>query len=180
MAIKFNNEVLVFDVEATGLDPVKNACIEIGAVLLDKDLNMVNEFSTLVAPWPGAEIVKESMAVHKISLEELNRGPDFRTAVGEFHERYGTKKPLPILAGWNVWFDVFFVRALYDKAGIKWPFSHHFLDIQSVELFMGALKVVSLENTVKSMVVGDLQTHRAIDDARQTAKVLQVLAQRHL
>ena len=176
----FRNKVLVFDVECTGLDPVKNALIEIGAVLLDERLNPIDDYSTLIAPWEGAEINPEAMAVHKIKLEKLQAARGFQTVVKEFHKRFGSGDPLPVLAGWNVWFDVAFLRALYEKTELEWPFSHRFLDIQAIILFFSRLKGASLEETVKSIVgIGETQSHRAIDDARQTVKVLQHLAEKH-
>jgi DNA polymerase III epsilon subunit-like protein len=174
-----HKKVLVVDVETTGLDPTKHACIEIGAVLLDEVLNPIDDYSSLIAPWEGAKIDKKSMAIHNITLKELKGARDFRSVVGEFHNRFCSGPSIPVLAGWNVWFDVAFLRILYDKTEIKWPFSHRFLDVQAIVLFFSRLEGPSLEKTVKSLL-GEKQTHRAIDDARQTGKVLQHLAGKYL
>ena len=179
MDLRLHRKVLVIDVEATGLDPAKNACIEVGAVLLDETLEPIDDYSSLIAPWEGAEFNKESMAVHGISMKELKQAPNFHAVIGEFHKRFCSDSPIPTLAGWNVWFDVAFMRVLYDKIGMRWPFSYHFLDIQSIVLFYSRFHNPSLEQTVRSLL-GEKQTHRAIDDARQTGKVLQHLAKEHL
>ena len=179
MDLRLHRKVLVIDVEATGLDPVKNACIEVGAVLLDETLEPIDDYSSLIAPWEGAEFNKESMAVHKISMKELKEARDFHAVIGEFHKRFCSGPSIPVLAGWNVWFDVAFLRALYDKTEIQWPFSHRFLDVQAIVLFFSRLDSPSLEKTVKSLL-GEKQTHRAIDDARQTGKVLQHLSGKYL
>ncbi len=170
MGVRGRNKVLVIDVEATGLDPARHACIEIGAVLLDEGLNSTDEFSSLLAPWEGAEIAEESMAIHKIDLEKLRAARDFKSVISEFHQRFCTDPSIPTLAGWNVWFDAAFLRQLYDRAGIKWPFGHRYLDIQSVVSFYSGFRGVSLEDTVKSLT-GEVQTHRAIEDTRQTANL---------
>jgi DNA polymerase III epsilon subunit-like protein len=177
--LRLHRKVLVIDVEATGLDPVKNACIEVGAVLLDETLEPIDDYSSLIAPWEGAEFNKESMAVHNISMKELKEARDFHVVIGEFHKRFCSDSTMPMLAGWNVWFDVAFMRALYDRTEIKWPFSHRFLDVQAIVLFFSRLHGPSLEKTVRSLL-GEKQTHRAIDDARQTGKVLQNLAGKYL
>jgi DNA polymerase III epsilon subunit-like protein len=172
--MKGHNKVLVFDLETTGLDPARHAVIEIGAVLLDENLLPIEEYSSLVSPWDGAEIMPESMAVNRISMEELRGAPDFRAVTAEFHRKFGAADPLPWLAGWNVWFDVAFLKAHYERAGMRWPFPHHFLDVQSLILFRSRFRGASLSATVRSML-GEKQTHRAIDDARQTARVLTLL-----
>src|SRR5688572_29200277 len=58
---------LVIDVETTGLDPARHACIEIGAVLLDESLEVVWEFSAALLPPPDAEIRPEAQQVHRIA-----------------------------------------------------------------------------------------------------------------
>ena len=140
MESKCLNKVLVIDVETTGLDPQKHACIEIGAVLLDESLNPIDEFSSLLAPWEGAEIVKESMAVNKISQKELSAAKGFESVLQEFHQQFGTGMPLPWLAGWNVWFDIAFLQNHYRKAQLKWPFSFKSLDIQSLIRIFSVLR----------------------------------------
>jgi DNA polymerase III epsilon subunit-like protein len=177
--MKCHNKVLVFDLETTGLDPARHAVIEIGAVLLDENLAPVDEYSSLVSIWEGAEIMPESMAVNGIPLDELRHAPDLRAAVGEFHRKFGSADPLPWLAGWNVWFDIAFLKAHYERVEMRWPFSYHFLDVQSLILFQSRLRGASLSATVRSML-GEKQTHRAIDDARQTASVLTLLGDQFL
>ncbi len=179
MSFKAVQKVLVIDVESTGLDPIKNSCIEIGAVLLDEELNVLDEYSTLIAPLPGTEINPDSMAVNKISMEELKTAPDYKTVIEEFHKRFSSFFPVPTISGWNVWFDVAFLRGLYEKAGKNWPFGHRFLDLQSVVQFFSGFQGVSLEKLVSSLLK-EKQTHRAIDDTRHTAQVLKHLVEKHI
>ena len=179
MSGKENQRVLVVDVEATGLDPSKHSLIEIGAVLLDENLKTIKEYSSLVAPLPGREIYKESMAVNKISMEELKTAPDFKTVIDEFHEAFCLDPIVPTISGWNVWFDVDFMRVLYDKVGKKWPFGHRFLDLQSVAQFFSGFRGVSLEKLV-DYYIKEKQTHRAIDDTRHTVQILRILAEKYL
>jgi len=179
MNFKANQKVLVIDVESTGLDPTKHSCIEIGAVLMDEELNIVDEYSSLIAPIPGTEVNPESMAVNKISMEELKTAPDYKTVIEEFHKRFGEGGSIPTISGWNVWFDVAFLRGLYEKMGRQWPFGHRFLDLQSVAQFFSGFQGVSLEKLVDSLLQ-EKQTHRAIDDTRHTAKVLKYFVEKYL
>jgi DNA polymerase III epsilon subunit-like protein len=119
-------KVLVVDVETTGLDPVKNACIELGAVMLDETLAITQQFSSLVAPWDGAITVEEAMKVNCIDPISLREAPSISDVVRRFHEEFCQEGDIPLLAGWNVWLDASFLRDLYRRASLPWPFSPKF------------------------------------------------------
>jgi DNA polymerase III alpha subunit (gram-positive type) len=121
----------------------------------------------------------DSMAVNKISMEELKTAPDFKIVIEEFHKRFCEGGSIPTILGWNVWFDVAFLRGLYEKMGKPWPFGHRFLDLQSVAQFFSGFQGVSLEKLVDSLLK-EKPTHRAIDDTRHTAKVFKIFAEKYL
>lgn len=176
---KVHKNILIIDVETTGLDPVKHSCIEIGAVRLDKDLNALNEWSSLLSPWEGSEFLKEALAVHKISVQEIMESRPLDEVIKEFDKWIRSEGPTPILSGWNVWFDVAFLRDLYKRANISWPFSHHYLDVQSLMFFFSGIQELPLNEAVQRWI-GEKQTHRALDDAKHTAQILRLLATKHL
>ena len=82
------SDILVIDVETTGLDPAKHACIDLGAVLLDRWLNPVAEYSSLVAPWEGAEIVPEALHVNQISPSAMNSAPKITEVIDKFNKTF--------------------------------------------------------------------------------------------
>ena len=165
------SDILVIDVETFGLNPTKNACIELGAVHLNVNLDPINEFSTLIAPWAGSEIVPEALRVNGIDLESLNSAPQISEVVELFHANFRPDINKLLLCGWNVWLDVAFLRDLYVRGNRKWPFGHRLLDMQSVVTFHSNLIPRSQAEVIKSLL-NENQSHRALEDAQQTAKIL--------
>jgi DNA polymerase III epsilon subunit-like protein len=157
--------LLIVDVETTGLDVSVHSCIELGAILLDDDLNILGEFGTLIRPSEEIFISAEAMKVNKISLEELSLAPTAEAVVTELMDLILNVPNLPTLAGWNVWFDAAFMKALFKTAKIDWPFSHRLIDIQSIAAYFGGLKPASQAETVRR-ILHENQKHRALDDAR--------------
>jgi DNA polymerase-3 subunit epsilon len=168
---------LVIDVETTGLDPARHACIEIGAVLLDESLDVVWEFSASLLPPPDAEICAEAQQIHRIALAESQRGEPAEKVIRAFHHRISSESAPVVVAGWNVWFDVSFLKVLYRRAGIDWSFGHRFLDVQSIVSFAEDLRDVSQASVIENYL-GETQTHRALADARQTARLLRQMSLR--
>jgi DNA polymerase III epsilon subunit-like protein len=177
--MRIQKEILVIDVETTGLDPAKHACIEIGAVLLDKDLRKTEQFSSLIAPWEGAEFMEEAMQVNQITAEQLNSAPPIDQVVEKFHETFRPDETILLLAGWNVWLDAYFLRKLYERATREWPFNHRLLDVQSIVSFHSLMAASSQEETIEELL-HEKQVHRALDDAKHTARLLQLFTKRFL
>lgn len=178
-AMRLHNRVLVIDVETTGFDPAVNACIDLGAVLLDESLNVMREFSSLIAPWAGAQVKDEAMKVNRIPLKELASAPPVDEVVMRFTETFRFEGAPPLLAGWNVWFDASFLRELYKRAQQPWPFPYRLLDVQSVISFHTLMTGISQERAIEQFL-NERQQHRAFSDASQTAKLLQQFAQKYL
>lgn len=172
------SDILVIDVETTGLDPTRHACIELGAVLLDRWLSPVAEYSSLVAPWEGAEIVPEALLVNRIQPSDLNGAPTIAKVIDRFHKTFSPNSNKLLLCGWNVWLDAAFLKSLYARASQDWPFGYRLLDVQSIITFHSRLMPTSQANVIKNYLKEE-QPHRALPDAQQTAKLLRLFAERH-
>ena len=171
--------ILVIDVETTGLDPSRHACIEIGAVLLNTELVPIGEFTSMIAPWEGAEILEKALAVSRISRDTFLNARRFSEVIKDFNLTFCKKGEIPTIAGWNVWFDVAFIRNLYDRANLTWPFGHRFVDVQSVSAFFSTMHPSSQEIAIRDLL-GETQSHRALGDAKHTARILRWMAERYL
>ena len=177
--MRYKNRILVLDVETTGFDPAQHACIEIGAVLLDETLSQISEFGSLVAPWDGAKTMPGAMLVNKIALNDLMTAPSVFEAVNNFNNFVSADETLPLVAGWNIWFDVAFVKSLYQRASVTWPFKHRLLDVQSIVSFHLQMEAVSQEKAI-SDILGEKQLHRALTDAKHTSRLLKHMANKFL
>jgi len=155
------------DIETTGLDPTQDAIIEIGAVRVDQS-RVLEHFSTFVNP--GRKLppfiteltgIRDSDLVGAISPQEAAR------RLADFAGR-------DPLIGHNVGFDLGFLRRqrilhenpaidTFELAGILVPHASRY----------------SLQNLVKELGIElPAQTHRALDDARMTYALFQVLMER--
>jgi len=170
--------VLMIDVETTGFDPSRNTCVEIGAVMLDESLSLTQEFTSLIAPTEGAEIVELAMRINRIDQAQLIGAPRSEDVVERFHKIFRLDESVPLLAGWNVWFDASFLRELYRQARRVWPFAHRLIDVQSIISFHCSLEGFSQDEAI-GRFLGERQVHRALADARHTARLFQFFASRY-
>ncbi len=88
-------DYVVFDLETTGLNPAKDAIIEISGIKV-KNSQPVEEFSTLVNP--GMPIPPAATRVNGITDGMVDGAPDLREALGNFLDFIGTE----ILVGHNI------------------------------------------------------------------------------
>lgn len=119
----FNHDLLILDIEATGLDVTKHEIIQLAAVLLDKKtLKEKASFSSYVKPRYWNRRNPESMAVCNITWEDVKNAPSIKTVLQKFTKQFGTHI-LPTTYGGNL--DIVYLPAAYRQAGLKFPFDYH-------------------------------------------------------
>lgn len=163
--------ILIIDVETTGLDYRRHACIELGGVILDSNLSIARSFGSLIKLPISSDVDPRALDANKIGLSELETAPSIIEVVDAFSEFVSPDPAQLRIAGWNVWFDVMFVRSLYETSGRPWPFGHRHLDVQSVVSFWRGLEPISQASAIKE-TFNEIQTHRALSDAIHTARLL--------
>lgn len=96
---------VVLDLETTGLDPVRNEIIEIGAIRVNRDSGIHDTFRTLVKP--VRHIPKNITQINGISQEMVDsEGMPLEQAIKEFAAFIGD---LPLVT-FNADFDMAFLR----------------------------------------------------------------------
>ena len=153
----------VFDIETTGFTPGSDAITEIAAVKV-KDGVAIDEFSTFVNP--ERSIPKEVQELTHITPDMVKEAPKIEEALRGFLD---FAKDTVIVAH-NAKFDTSFINYFADKCGYEKPeFAIDTLAIAR-EMFEG------YENHKLGTIAANLNielenAHRAINDARATAKV---------
>lgn len=164
-----DGEIVVFDLETTGLSPVSDRMTEIGAVKL-KNREIVGEFQTFVDP--GMPIPENITELTGITDDMVAGAPDEQKALADFLEFAGSA----VLVAHNAPFDTSFIKAACERQNVKYAFS----SIDTVALCRAALpnlKNHKLDTVAKHYRLGDFNHHRAIDDAKMlTAIFLRLLA----
>lgn len=186
--MKFSSDIVIFDLEAScktfGRNEIEESnIIEIGAVRLDRNsLAVKSEFSTLIRP-RDYPILPEISDITHITPEMVAAQPLFDEAARQFMDWYGERNKA-ILAGWGLYYDLPLLRKEFRVFGLDYNacFVGGGLDVRSLGLLWLAQQKhstagVSVERVLDKMGLNmDYQFHRALDDARATAMILQRIA----
>ena len=161
-------DLVALDLETTGLDPRKDAIIEIGAVRL-RDGQIVDEYTQLVDP--GVSLPPVITDITGIRPDQLFGMPSIRAVLPDFIRFVGSA---PVI-GHNVDFDLNF---LAPQGTLRDNLRLDTLELAAVLVPRAAR--YSLGNLVNELGIELKQAHRALDDARATAQLYWRLWQRAL
>ena len=158
---------VVVDCETTGLWPRRgHRVIEIGAVAIE-NLTVVGEFSTLIDA--GVPIPPEVQAIHGITDEMLDGQPPPEEVLPRFYDFIRES----VLVAHNASFDIRFLR--HEFARLKLGLPHpHVCTLEMSRRRFPRLPDHTLETIYLHLFPDPAflrQNHRALDDARMTAKI---------
>ena len=159
---------VVFDSETTGLDPVSDEVVQLGAVRVVNGKIVQGEvFNTLVNP--GRPIPPGSTAVHQVSDAMVLDAPRFDAVCRDFH-RFCENA---VIIAHNAPFDMAFLRR--QSKGTAISFDHPILDTVhlSAVVFGGSAEhtLDALCERLKVEIPVEVR-HTALGDALATAEAL--------
>ena len=167
------DEVIVFDVETTGLSPKHDRLTEIGAVKL-RGMRIVDSFNTFVDP--ERHIPEKITELTGITDEMVAGAPKEKEAVEQYFAFCGEN---PVLIAHNADFDCAFMRNVMARQGL----SHPFVKLDTLVLcriMLPQLAHHKLDQVAKTLKLGKFEHHRAADDAYMLAKIYLSLTERLL
>ena len=164
------------DFETTGVDIFRDEPIEFGAILCDKDLKIIRQFSSLISLEKKINIKKAAFAIHKINSNDLLSSPKSKAVLDNFFNEFGVDYRF---VGWNINFDVSFFRKLCHKNGMMIRYNkinHRHIDVQSICFLANKLKLFPMQLSCLSQVaeyfkIERSEKHSALEDAIITFKV---------
>lgn len=162
------NDIVVFDLETTGLDPEMCEIIELGAVKIEHG-EITQRFSSFAKP--KFSIPDKITELTGITDEMVENAPRIEDVVYDFYE---WSKGC-VISGYNiVAFDLKFLKKVADQIGIK--FTNEVIDTFIV-VRQSSIKASNykLGTIVKSLGITLKDAHRAYNDANATAQVLMAL-----
>ncbi len=162
-----NDDIVVFDIETTGLGKETERITEIGAVKL-RGMEIVEEFQTFVNP--EKQIPANITEITGITDEMVENAPHEKDALEAFIRFAGNA----VLVAHNADFDTGFIRIACERQGIDYNIRY----VDTLALCRAALphlKKHKLDVVAKEYKLGEFNHHRAIDDAKMLTKIFQRL-----
>jgi len=166
----FDDEMVVFDLETTGLSNRTAKIIEIGAVKI-KAGEIIDTMDIFVDP--ECPIPHEITELTSITDEMVKGAPKEKEALSQFLDFVGDR----LLIAHNANFDVGFIRVAAERHGM--PFANTFLDTVGLSKYVNPeLKKHKLDVIAKHYKLEDFHHHRASDDAATLARIFFVMLDR--
>jgi DNA polymerase-3 subunit epsilon/ATP-dependent DNA helicase DinG len=151
--------IVALDLETTGLDPFRDAILEIGAVKFDEN-GIIDRWQSLTNP---QRLVPAPITqLTGISNEMVRDAPPIKAVIQDFADFVGD---LPVI-GHNVRFDLGFlqVQHAFDRNPVNDTF-------EIAAVLLPSAPRYSLSALVETLEVSNLQPHRAQEDAEATMAV---------
>ncbi len=149
---------VAFDLETTGLDPKKDAIIEIAMVRFDADGNTLAEFSSLVHP--GMAIPEEASSITGITDADVETAPAFGDIRAEVAAFFGDSA----VVAHNADFDTAFLR----ECGFDFSTAPVVDTFRLAQLAFPEERSMNLSNLAEVSGYFHEGAHRALSDARAT------------
>ncbi len=160
------NDLIFLDLEATGLNVIRDRIVQIALVKYSKNGGEAQELEMLINP--GIPISEEAMAVHGITPDMLRNKPTFDKVAKQLFDFIGNGD----LAGYNSdRFDVPMLMEEFDRAGFELDISKRkLIDVQKIFYKM---EPRTLKAALALYCGKELEdAHDALADVKATVEVL--------
>lgn len=163
------------DIETTGLNLLTHEIIEIGCVLTDPNLEVIEEFELKIKPEHIEDADPVSLKVNKYEKERWEDGYSKEEAMKIFSKKVKDC----IMVGHNVAFDAGFLEHAFNKMQISNTMHYHRLDTISVAWAKlhrePDLEHFSLRELCLRFGIKNENAHTALSDARATFELYKKL-----
>ena len=105
----------VVDFETTGIDPETERVIQVAAIVINGEGEIVESFDTVVRPENPAQYTHGAEHVHGISVEQVAQGMPLREAL----EKVWTISKGNVFTAHNAMFDINFLHAESARVGLE-------------------------------------------------------------
>ena len=165
-----NVSFAVVDFETTGLNPETYRIVQLAAIIVNGDGEIVDSFDTIVKPESPDEYQHGAEHIHGISAEQVSGGMPLRKAL----EQLWSINAGHIFTAHNAAFDLGFLHAESERVGIKGRIEFHVDTLELSRRTTGAdtTRRHNLLALCEHYGIKRDQVHDARSDATATAQLL--------
>ena len=159
----------VVDVETTGLNPQQHRVIQVAAVRMSFDGEVIDTFHSIVRPECPDEYHHDAEHIHGISSDAVAQGMPLRDAM----HKLGQSLTNSVLVAHNAKFDIGFLRAESERVGYELPINSH-IDTLALSRRLDTENQHShrLSDLCERYDISIARAHDAAEDAGATASLL--------
>jgi ribonuclease T len=177
---------VVVDIETAGIEPHKNALLEMCVILLTMNEDGLfcrgETYFEHILPFEGAELDKKSLEFIQIDpYQPLRFAIDEKLALQQLFAPINQALKhhhcqRAVLVGHNAWFDLLFIKEAAKRTGIKLPF-HAFtcFDTATLAGLMYGQTVLAKAAKAAGIAFDVNEAHSAIYDAEKTAELFCIM-----
>jgi len=176
--IKDNDKYIIYDrYKKIAMPHAIQEIIEIGAIKIDEDLNVVSDFNTFVCP-SYCPITKKCTQMTGITQNDVQGQKSIRKCLNQFFEWINCTGPDYQIYTWSESDrNQIFTECKTKKINTPLldPLTKRYIDLQQVFSIIcgrGKYQPVSLKNATELLNIPFEQYHRALEDAKVTGDVL--------
>lgn len=165
-----NENVVVFDVESTGINTTEDEIVQIAGIKINNKGEVIEKFERFLTP---KKSVGDSYLVHGFSDQFLKeKGEDKERVLKDFLELVKDT----VVIGHNVTFDITILNSELQRLGLgKANFKTYYDTLDIARRFYPSLTNHKLETLSKLFNTETKSSHDAIDDILATKDVLMVM-----
>jgi DNA polymerase III alpha subunit (gram-positive type) len=175
--MKFARDILLIDIESTGIDPVKDFPLQLAAVLLDKDNLLEKKSFNSFIKHPFSQTTNDRIVqTLGISKEFWMKAPNLKTVIASFKETF----PYNVtIASQNI-INVNFFTEAFKKTGIAYEYDYHIIELWTLGYMH--LSRLNLRKIPTAQTVGSYfklertKEHDALANCRFHAEILRKLS----
>lgn len=157
---------VIIDLETTGLDPINDRIIEVGAIRIGEE---IKDYSAIVKQ--EIDITEKIRDLTGISDEDIKKGKAEEIVINELLDFIGQDS----LVGYNINFDIKFINECLNRFGKSKVRNMTYDVMKYVKNDKLFLKNYKLETVVKEYGINEKVPHRALEDVRIIQKLIEKL-----
>jgi DNA polymerase-3 subunit epsilon len=165
-----NVSFAVVDFETTGLNPETDRIVQLAAIIMNGEGDIIDSFDTIVKPESPSEYQHGAEHIHGISAEQVANGMPLRKAL----EQLWSISSGNVFTAHNAAFDLGFLHAESERVGIEGRIEFHIDTLELSRRTTGAdtTRRHNLFALCEHYGIERDQVHDAKSDATATAQLL--------